>query len=1655
MPETVAERHNNPLNIKVGPATQHWVDEGLAEVGEPAKDGGNFLRFKSPLTGLRAGQELLSGPRYNNLSVDEAMKAWSNKGYGEEVAPGMEGKNISDLSDTQQTYLISQMAKREGYRGLGNIEETPTPEPVRQKAPPFSDIAKNFDPMMPQEDYDKIRQNYYYTVVAPQLSSPAAVQKGWEDFKKGTERTPLLNPLQRKLTQVGVGALSFARELVEPVAGAAQGLKYFGSQNVENVADVEAATTQDKAKMSLTRFLTTQEDEMTKVAEREGVDTRYAKVAGSMVGAVPSLTASYAMTGPLASALVLPEAGEIVSALKFANRVLHGGLAFSTLQAAREQGGNRLVVGLKGFSEGAAFEAGLGLLSLPKYLRAAADVKVPEGVATSVARDVATGKPIGERIDQKAAEYIKNQNELARQEARPSFVNEDSSTRGVWATLRNREGQEIKLGVKPGEERALVNQINAAIDKGGTLAGIDYHPLDQSLLTDFMGAIQEKSAAKYEYTKRVVVPEGTAEKVAEQAQAAGVAASATSPSAVQVEGVRAEPPLPKGVTFLGDQDTLDPNVKYKLYNLKVKEGEATFVVKPGEDIEAKAAAARAKFEPPMPKMSEERARLLVKQMGGNPDTADIATIQEMGEAEITRVLEESAAAKKAGLANTMPRSLLEEKIRLQGSAGGSKFASYIPSSERPGANMGQVQPNPELRFHQFAVTSEIPATHPLLAPFQATAVEYPDWKEMATDLGRDVRGYENLKLPGIIYSPEASAGERYHELVHAGLDHMGFDFKETLKPMMQDYLGTGRKELYNPSLELFPIAQNLMKEAGNTYGNKPLSSLLNEAFTYSAQAIRTGDQHLLNLLGEWNGGPGGVIKAVNEMSKILLDRIPDKIDSINSRIIQRGLEDLVRRTDKGVSYALRRAASGVIKGDPYWDGSAGKWLIREGEKDVSYFTDLKQVWDDFAKRDEGLDHMPSLSFFSELMGVRGPLKPGGPPRTPPMPVEPVEGMWKKLGWTAIRGLLEPALPFAAAADKKMNALFEKSGGYMPIYRVVKDLFEGQEKATAARGDLREIFGKILQGTPEAKHHDYFETLTQMGITTESRVIPGEFVEGRPRIDVLRKAGTVDQALIDRYKLDPSDVTRITQTQQALLDMQEKSKIPIMEYLTRFFPRLRGANWNPGSVWGNNAPGSEGFWEDAVRNGKGHFDPQDTHLGRFVGWTIDQSAQRQYLDKSLRELDTIVNRKSPDGKYILGPIRYPLFNLSRYMRGIPDTSQQILNSAIGTFSEGLGKKFEEMNKFLPEGAQLPTEFGSPQSLMSKWMLFSYAAGAGTRPALILRDALQAFLTSFPLMGPGRFFSGMAKTLTRDGWEAAERAGAHLGHTNMGELYGDVFNELPVGGDRSALVRFANMVVQPLRWGNDLARTLTYNGEYDAALPIIQRIRAGEADVSALLKGTSLKWHDEANISRLLGRVMDAGQPAEEVAKRLALDTVHLTQWPYLRGSQPAILRTGAGRLFGQYGTWPLNYISFLGRMGAKAAHPEMRNDAIQATAYWVGINWATGAALEKSFGVDSSNWVWGSPAVYTGGPAFQLGQDIMKAMGDTDESRKARKDLLTSPKYLIPAYTELKNIITAINESGDPGHKDFLRVLGFKPLDKVEQDKDIQEWIKYQAGMPQH
>ena len=119
--------HNNPLNIHQGDfASKYGGVQG-------SKDGGGFVsKFPDMKTGIQAAKDLLFGPNYNNLTIEQARNKWvkGNPGTPSEssshIVKAMGGnKKISELTNSEKDALIKQFAKWEGKQAYTKIKDMP------------------------------------------------------------------------------------------------------------------------------------------------------------------------------------------------------------------------------------------------------------------------------------------------------------------------------------------------------------------------------------------------------------------------------------------------------------------------------------------------------------------------------------------------------------------------------------------------------------------------------------------------------------------------------------------------------------------------------------------------------------------------------------------------------------------------------------------------------------------------------------------------------------------------------------------------------------------------------------------------------------------------------------------------------------------------------------------------------------------------------------------------------------------------------------------------------------------------------------------------------------------------------------------------------------------------------------------------------------------------------------------------------------------------------------------------------------------------------------------------------------------------------------------------------------------------------------------
>lgn len=370
------------------------------------------------------------------------------------------------------------------------------------------------------------------------------------------------------------------------------------------------------------------------------------------------------------------------------------------------------------------------------------------------------------------------------------------------------------------------------------------------------------------------------------------------------------------------------------------------------------------------------------------------------------------------------------------------------------------------------------------------------------------------------------------------------------------------------------------------------------------------------------------------------------------------------------------------------------------------------------------------------------------------------------------------------------------------------------------------------------------------------------------------------------------------------------------------------------------------------------------------------------------------------------IRHPIANYMNTMYGGRDYSMD----AIHNWWKAIIK--------LP----LMNRLGLTEDWIDKLVLFQYSSSLGMRPALMVRDMTQSFLSAYPHLGAKWYGHGLRMIADEKTWDLAEKYGALVPQASAPIPEGTFTPGKQEGGEL-----FTEDFLRSTLWftqaGNNFGRAVTFRAVYDRALPAIARFRQ-DHNVDVFHRDSGAGKLQEALTKDIEMKAVSDDIPIEDVAGTLARYFVEHTQFPFRKGNAPWPLRYQGGRILGMYGQWSEQFGEYMWRSWRRGTPGER----LQWVSRWMVANASTYKFFE-SMGADVSRWVWTSPAEYSGSVFSSLAADIMGApnVGSTYGST-ARQGLIEAPLNFIPMAQQLKNMAQAMN---DPNP--LIRMLGFTPI----------------------
>jgi len=380
-------------------------------------------------------------------------------------------------------------------------------------------------------------------------------------------------------------------------------------------------------------------------------------------------------------------------------------------------------------------------------------------------------------------------------------------------------------------------------------------------------------------------------------------------------------------------------------------------------------------------------------------------------------------------------------------------------------------------------------------------------------------------------------------------------------------------------------------------------------------------------------------------------------------------------------------------------------------------------------------------------------------------------------------------------------------------------------------------------------------------------------------------------------------------------------------------------------------------------------------------------------------------------------------------GRPITSFNTLNEAVKTIGRMFGRKEPDR---------------VAEKLINNTVALGYGATIPFRPALLLRNYFQMFQMVPARIGWTHFFKGLSRALDDDGYRLAVEADAiPVGVT-------PVFASTEVLGPET--LRFANIRVRRAfergfewyRKADDIGRAAAFHGFRSRVKQFQTAVNNQKITWEQFRARAKVNTFDSVDIGEF-ERIWATGNQ-EGAIDYLGTILARETHFRYGHANHPAGWGGVYGRLFGQFGTWPVQYKDYLFQGLARGS----TKDKVEFLTTHLSVNLGMVAA---GAGVGLNMWTWSSlPSLnYTGGPFADMAIDLVRIWnGSPAESALAKRSLFMQfPTFedprsiLIPGSYAAGDIWSVLRE-GDVDLQSLAEAGGFRFFEP--KSKSGFEWL---------
>lgn len=316
-----------------------------------------------------------------------------------------------------------------------------------------------------------------------------------------------------------------------------------------------------------------------------------------------------------------------------------------------------------------------------------------------------------------------------------------------------------------------------------------------------------------------------------------------------------------------------------------------------------------------------------------------------------------------------------------------------------------------------------------------------------------------------------------------------------------------------------------------------------------------------------------------------------------------------------------------------------------------------------------------------------------------------------------------------------------------------------------------------------------------------------------------------------------------------------------------------------------------------------------------------------------------------------------------------------------------------------------DFAATNNILQTLFTLNYIGTMGFRPFLAIRNSTQVWTTLGSRFGNDNVMNGI-KRLNKMSDEEVQRFVNLL--TNQGVIQGrGPVVEQMLSGVVSTTGKISEKSLSMFRRSDVYTRVV-------AALTADSVIDEAFKKYPGLLRTDPEKFFVASNLNLV---DPDVGRGILEQLKRgdisgaktnLRRQFANETMFQYVRHNQPYTYTSSiVGRLFGQFGTYSVNYIQNFLR-GIKNGTKAQKMAFITR---FVGNNMALYGAF-TALGLNAQNFLPWSPMQFSGGPIYEMAVNGIASMGSGYKAQQARADFARGITNFAPGLRQLSYVLDA-------------------------------------------